>query len=530
MRAQGPGPLPPPPAPPENPVTAAKAVLGKMLFWEEQLSSSNRVACGTCHRPANGGSDPRRVPNPGADGVLPSPDDTFGSPGQRKSDASNDYTPSPAFGFNPQVTGRSSPSNLMGAYAPLLFWDGRASSRFTDPVSGQVAIVAGGALESQSVGPPVSDVEMAHDARNWNEITGKLAGAKPMALATNLPPDVVTALQQRPDYPALFQFAFGSPGISAQRIAFALASYQRTLVADQTPWDNFRRGQLAALTPNQVAGMNLFNGPARCNLCHVPGLFTDQLFHNLGLRPIAEDRGRQNVTNNPADRGRFKVPSLRNAGLKSLFMHTGQFPNLGAVLGFYNGGAGPNLDNKDPLLQPLGLPPLALQQLLDFVANGLTDPRVRNQLAPFDRPTLWSERNPPNGQLFGLGSAGTGGRVPAMLADLPGNLGNPDFKVGVANGRGAAPAVLVVALQQAPAGSQINGVPVLVDVWVTGSLVPATLGGTPGAAGAGFATVRQAVPADPVLSGLVLFAQWFVFDAGVVPGAAATNGAQLQLF
>src|SRR5689334_16213109 len=81
------GPLPPPPVPPGNPITTAKANLGKTLFWDEQLSSSRTVACGTCHRAETGGSDPRSVngtasaTNPGPDGILGNADDLTGSPG-----------------------------------------------------------------------------------------------------------------------------------------------------------------------------------------------------------------------------------------------------------------------------------------------------------------------------------------------------------------------------------------------------------------------------------------------------------------
>ena len=86
--AQGaPGPLAPPPVPSENPITEAKRVLGKILFWDEQLSSDDSVACGSCHRPAEGGSDPRIAIHPGVDGLTPSPDDTLGSPGVARVDA-----------------------------------------------------------------------------------------------------------------------------------------------------------------------------------------------------------------------------------------------------------------------------------------------------------------------------------------------------------------------------------------------------------------------------------------------------------
>src|SRR3954470_4388408 len=73
--------LPPVPAPAENPITEPKRVLGKILFWDEQMSSDNTDACGSCHRPGKGGGDPRSGLYPGKDGVFGTDDDTFGSPG-----------------------------------------------------------------------------------------------------------------------------------------------------------------------------------------------------------------------------------------------------------------------------------------------------------------------------------------------------------------------------------------------------------------------------------------------------------------
>ncbi|HEX5053458.1 MAG TPA: cytochrome c peroxidase, partial [Planctomycetota bacterium] len=472
VSAQG---LPPQPVPPQNPITPAKAVLGKLLFWEEQMSSNNRVACGTCHTFAAGGGDLRRVVNPGNDGVTPSPDDTFGSPGIIRSDAANDYLPDARFGLQTQVTRRAAPSFLLAAWFPEVFWDGRARTTFVDPDTGTTVIPTGGALENQALAPLLASDEMAHDARTFAHVTQKLATVRPMALASNLPADMANAVAGGATYPDLFAAAFGTPAITAQRIAFALATYQRTLVPNQTPYDLFLAGNPAAMTPQQQNGRNVFNGPGRCNLCHTPGLFSDGQFRNLGLRPIAEDNGRQAVTGNFADRGKFKVPSLRNVGLRGTLMHTGQFTNVGQVFGFYLGGGGPNLANKDPLLVPLNVPPQAANDLINFVVNALTDPRVAQGLPPFDRPTLRSQLLPPIGIQYGFGSPGTGGRVPNMLAEVPANLGNQDFKVGVGNGRGGSLATLLLGI--APTATMLGGVNLNVALTGQEILVPAALGG-----------------------------------------------------
>src|SRR5688572_23308683 len=141
--------LPPVPVPAENPITEPKRVLGKILFWDEQLSSDGTVACGTCHRPSAGGGDPRSGRHPGIDkGTI---DDVMGSPGIASLDRDGRARPHPLFGTGPQVTRRLTPSNFTAIWADELFWDGRAQSQLKDPLTGKVAIPRGGALESQAL-------------------------------------------------------------------------------------------------------------------------------------------------------------------------------------------------------------------------------------------------------------------------------------------------------------------------------------------------------------------------------------------
>ena len=132
-------PLEPPTPPAGNEMTAAKAYLGKTLFWDEQLSSTKTVACGTCHRPNMGGSDPRTVigsqhsRNPGFDNIFNTADDVFASPGVPQNNLDGTYTLNANYGYNEQVTGRKAPSYLNSGYSLNgLFWDGRASDVFHD--------------------------------------------------------------------------------------------------------------------------------------------------------------------------------------------------------------------------------------------------------------------------------------------------------------------------------------------------------------------------------------------------------------
>jgi cytochrome c peroxidase len=135
------------------------------LFWDEQLSSTRTVACGTCHFAASGGSDARaivgdaRSRNPGADGVFNTADDVFASPGVITNNADGTYSLSPVYGFHEQVTGRKSRSYIDAGFSNTLFWDGRATGTFTDPIGGAVVLQNGAALESQVLGPPVSSLK-----------------------------------------------------------------------------------------------------------------------------------------------------------------------------------------------------------------------------------------------------------------------------------------------------------------------------------------------------------------------------------
>lgn len=415
--------------PEENPFSEEKRVLGKILFWDEQLSSDNTMSCGTCHIPSAGGADPRLANHPGIDGVQGTLDDIRGSLGVVRSDENNAFAVDATFELLRRITGRSANTTINAAYADELFWDGRASSQFVDPETGEVAIEFGGALESQVVAPPLNDVEMAHELRDWGQITAKLAGARPLALAVNLTADQAAAIQASPSYPELFAEAFGDPAITARRIAFAIATYERTLISDQSPWDSFNLGDLDAMTRDQKSGFDAFTR-ARCDICHTPPLFTDNQFRNIGIRPIEYDSGRQQVTGLFADRGKFKTSSLRNVGLKKTFMHAGTHTTLQQAVAFYF--AAPFFpENVDPFMAAVNMPFGDVGIITEFLATGLTDPRVASETFPFDRPTLRSELAS-NPALIGKGDDNGSGVIPAMVATTPPRVGSQDFRLGTA--------------------------------------------------------------------------------------------------
>lgn len=514
--------LGPAPESAENPITEEKRILGKILFWDEQLSSDNAMACGTCHIPSAGGSDPRLdigSRHPGLDEVFGGPDDRFASSGVHRANATGEIQPTSLFGFAPQVTGRRSPTNIGAAFFDELFWDGRAGTTFVDPETGLVSIPTGGALESQSVGPILSFVEMADEGRTWDDVRAKLERVKPLALATNLNPDTVAALALHPDYPSLFAEAFGDPAITAERIGFVLATYQRTLHPDQTPWDLYEAGQTNALTGTERNGLNAFlSSSNRCAECHSPPLFSDGTYRNIGLRHIDEDNGRQGETGNFEDRGKFKVPTLRNAGLRTRYFHNGDptFSTLFNAVFLYNQGAGFFLDNKDPILNSVFMSPGTASNITEFIMNGLTDPRVAAELPPFDRPTLAIERGPV-GVDIGDFRTGTGGFRPELTAESPAYPGSEEFRIALHGGLGSAPAILGVSRVQPGAGTM----PSLAVLGLR------TLAGT--GAGEGYATWNQPIPPSPALSGLKLYFRGIIRDRGGLQSTARSRWLEVTV-
>jgi cytochrome c peroxidase len=517
-------PLNPPPAPAGNPVTATKAYLGKALFWDEQLSSTRTVACGTCHFAANGGSDARaivnsaRSRNAGADGVFGTADDVFASPGVVSNNSDGTYSWSPFYGFREQVTGRKSRSYIDAGYSNSLFWDGRATQTFSDPIGGAVILPNGAALESQVLGPPVSSAEMGHAGRTWNDVAVRVTVARPLTLSPSVPAGLKEWLGSR-SYSELFEEAFGSPEVTPARIALAIATFERTVYSDRTPFDEMVSG-INQLNAAEVRGQGVFN-QSRCNVCHAGPLFSDNAFHNIGVRPQTEDTGRFQVTGNANNIGEFRTPSLRNVSLRGPYFHDGKFATLEEVVEFYNRGGdfdAPNINHN--LIRPLNLAPQQKADLLAFLRRPLTDPRVAAGTAPFDRPTLYSEstRVP---QVTGSGTQGSGGSVPQVTAIEPPLAGNPSFVIGVSNALGGAIAVLVIDSSDPGTGTTIPA---------TASFARVTVQLSGSGAGQGFGSASLLIPANPALIGSTFFGRWYVRDANANGGLAVSPAFKFTVF
>lgn len=537
--------FPPPASPAANPPSPDKQLLGMALFWDEQMSSTNTVACGSCHGFTHGGGDPRTfgTVHPGIDGVFGTADDTRGSRGVSRRDARGHYQPS-AWGFGAQVTRRKSPSVVNAAYLSQLFWDGRvAATQFRDPVTNQITAFGPTALENLVLQPPLDPTEMGHPGRTWDDVIRKLERVRPLALASDLPTRLQTFVGES-GYPELFERAFGSPGVTATRVAFAIADYLRTLVADETRFDLALAGQ-TTLTSEEALGRQLFespsNGAASCITCHgdlslrshQSGPATAQpvyygpgnaTFHNIGLRPVEQDQGRAAITNQPVDQGRFRVPLLRNVALHSTFGHAGSIRSLEEMVEFYDRGGDYHV-NQAAQIRPRAMTAAEKAALVAFL-HTLTDPRVAAEQAPFDRPRLGSETGASMPPVFGTATAGTGGRQPRMLAYDPPTVGSDRITIGVADGLPGGFAFVMwdtYALRQGIANFGPTIYLHLVDFTLTGAGLLAA--GPEG----GHGSLTFSLPGNVALRGAELYAQWLILDPAGPNGASASPAAQLVI-
>jgi cytochrome c peroxidase len=194
------------------------------------------------------------------------------------------------------------------------------------------------------------------------------------------PKDIAVKLNAVPAYKERFQKAFASDA-TADNIPQALASFLRALKTGDAAFDRFIKGDEKAFTDAQKRGWKTFQS-AGCLQCHVPPLFTDGAFHNIGVgsdKPEAEqDQGRTDATKDAADKGRFKTPSLRNVALTAPYFHDGHQPELAGAIAFMAGGGLKN-PNLDPLLRPQTLTDADKADLKAFL-EGLTGKNT------FDKP------------------------------------------------------------------------------------------------------------------------------------------------
>jgi cytochrome c peroxidase len=166
-------------------------------------------------------------------------------------------------------------------------------------------------------------------------------------------------------------------GLDRLTISQALASYVRSILSGDAPYDRFINGSRRALSSVQRRGLQVFQGKGNCTACHVGPTFSDERLHNTGIAWQADasvpggtftDLGRFIVTSKPEDRGAFKTPTLREVARTAPYMHDGSLPTLEAVVNFYSDGGRKN-PNLDPEIRPLRLTPLEKRDLVAFLKS-----------------------------------------------------------------------------------------------------------------------------------------------------------------
>ncbi len=304
------------PEPADNPSTPEKVALGRLLFFDPILSATQTVACATCHHPNFAWADARTTPlGVGASGLGPArilDGKAAAAPLMRNVPSLLNV------GFNGIVAGKRPDAKS----APM-FWDAREQG-----------------LEAQAL----------HPLRSRDEMRGE-SGAEADAIAS-----AVTRVRSIAEYRSLFAKAFpGSQGdgVSADNLAKAVAAFERSLVAVNSPFDRHQRGEGPPLTAAQEHGLKIFQ-TAGCIHCHGGPMFSDFKLHFIGVNDSP-----------PGGRREFRTPTLRNLRHTAPFMHNGSLRTLDDVLLFYeqlsdavsetlDGGDAAN-PPLDPLLKHLNL-------------------------------------------------------------------------------------------------------------------------------------------------------------------------------
>jgi cytochrome c peroxidase len=233
-----------------------------------------------------------------------------------------------ATGFDMQTLARATPTIINAAFNPIQMWDGRK-----------------GTLEEQALGPIEAGGEM------------------------NMPlPEMVTRLKTIHGYASKFEQAYPGLGISEVTVARAIASYERTVLSTESPFDRWRKGDEQAVSASAKRGFDLFTGKANCAICHMGYNFTDNGFHNIGVKDSAADVGRFAQRPLKSMRGAFKTPTLRDIALTGPYMRNGAYTTLLEVVEHYDRG-GDDKSNLDINMTPLGLSATEKADLVAFMES-----------------------------------------------------------------------------------------------------------------------------------------------------------------
>jgi cytochrome c peroxidase len=179
-------------------------------------------------------------------------------------------------------------------------------------------------------------------------------------------PELVARLSAIPGYLEAFSRAFGEPAVTRRKIELALATFQRTIVAGESPFDRWARGEETAISAAAKRGFQVFNGKAHCSSCHSGPSFTDGSFHDIGTAEKDDlGRGRLFPTSEKL-RYAFKTPTLRDVVRRAPSMHNGSVATLDEVITLYEKG---DIDrpSRSELIKPFSLEPSEKADLLAFL-------------------------------------------------------------------------------------------------------------------------------------------------------------------
>jgi len=239
-----------------------------------------------------------------------------------------EHTPT-SKGIGGQIGPANAPTVINSAYATSQFWDGRAAS-----------------LEEQALGPIEAPIEMGH----------KLDA-------------LVKQLAEIPQYVEGFQTAFGTPP-TKDGIGKAIASFERTVLSGNSPYDKFKAGDEKALSDAQKRGLDLFES-AGCADCHAPPLFSSYRFFNagVGMDKNPPDQGRKGVTNRDSDLGKFRIPALREVAGTAPYFHDGSAATLEDAVKLMAGGGkdNPNLSGMMKAVRDTQFTEENVKDLVEFL-------------------------------------------------------------------------------------------------------------------------------------------------------------------
>ena len=311
--------------------------LGRLLFFDKEQSGNRDIACATCHSPliATGDGLSTNI-GTGGEGLSVSRGAGHYPPRSRDPLSRGQRNMTPLF-------------NLGHAQFDRFFWDGRLAvdpsipQGFLTPAGANLPFGFPSALAALSVFAQTERQEMLAEPG-----TNELADASLLHAEPGVWAGLVRRLGAIPEYVELFTAAFPEVGGDGDRITIvhvgsALAAFQAVAFrSDNSPFDRYLRGDRTAMGAAAVRGTHLFYGRAGCAGCHGGVFQTDLGFHAIGVPQIGpgmgdgpsgrEDFGRERVTRDPADRYRFRTPSLRNVVLTGPWGHDGAFNSLEAIV------------------------------------------------------------------------------------------------------------------------------------------------------------------------------------------------------